>query len=132
MNTTTTTARSTDGTELAYETHGDGPGVILIDGAMCFRDAGPMRPLCAQLRDDFTVLLYDRRGRGQSTDSSADSADSITSGTAPRDASVRREIDDLARLADAVDEAAGSCGGAPALVGISSGGALAGSRPAAS
>ena len=115
----TTTARSTDGTAIAYETHGDGPGVILIDGAMCFRDAGPLRPLCAQLRDDFSVLLYDRRGRGQSPDASGAAA------SFDRDAAVRREVDDLAQLTDAVDEAAGSCGGAPALVGMSSGGALA-------
>ena len=61
------TVRSADGTSIGYELHGDGPGVILIDGAMCFRDSGPMRPLCTQLNADFTVLMYDRRGRGASS-----------------------------------------------------------------
>ena len=75
---------STDGTEIAYELHGDGPGVILIDGAMCFRDSGPMRPLCTQLDDDFTVLLYDRRGRGASTD--ATSTDRASTDAANTDA----------------------------------------------
>ncbi|MGN6127854.1 MAG: alpha/beta fold hydrolase [Humibacter sp.] len=105
-----TVAHSADGTAIAYETHGDGPGVILIDGAMCFRDAGPMRPICTQLDEDFTVLMYDRRGRGQSAD------------TLPH--SVDRELDDLDVLLRTLTEAAGSAS-PPALVGISSGGALA-------
>ncbi|HWD63215.1 MAG TPA: alpha/beta hydrolase [Humibacter sp.] len=105
----TTAAHSADGTAIAYEIHGDGPGVILIDGAMCYRDSGPMRPLCTQLDDDFAVLIYDRRGRGQSDD------------TLPY--SVDRELDDLAALVDVLNETVGSTA-PPALVGISSGGAL--------
>lgn len=109
--TVTTAVRSTDGTEIAYELHGDGPGVILIDGAMCFRDSGPMRPLCTQLDEDFTVLLYDRRGRGRSGNTEPYSVD--------------RELEDLDALLDALLDSTGTTCGAPALVGISSGGALA-------
>jgi len=95
---------STDGTLIGYETRGAGPAVVLVDGALCHRGGGPMRPLAAELSDDATVLLYDRRGRGESGD------------TSPY--AVEREIDDLAVLVDAA-------GGAAVLVGISSGGALA-------
>lgn len=125
-----TVVRSADGTEIAYELHGDGPGVILIDGAMCFRDSGPMRPLCTQLDDDFTVLLYDRRGRGASTDAggtdaaSTAAASTDTTGTAETHV-VDREVDDLAVLLDALLDSTGTGCSAPALVGISSGGALA-------
>lgn len=103
--------QSADGARIAYELHGDGPGVILIDGAMCFRDSGPMRALCAQLDDDFTVLLYDRRGRGTSTDTERYHVD--------------RELDDLDALLDALLDSTGTGCSAPALVGVSSGGALA-------
>ncbi|QDZ15077.1 alpha/beta fold hydrolase [Humibacter ginsenosidimutans] len=109
--TTTTAVHSADGTAIAYELHGDGPGVILIDGAMCFRGAGPMRGLSAQLDDDFTVLTYDRRGRGQSSD------------TAPF--GVDRELDDLDALLEPLLDSTGTGCAAPALLGISSGAALA-------
>ncbi|MHA7985384.1 alpha/beta fold hydrolase [Rathayibacter sp. CAU 1779] len=109
--TSLTAVRSADGTAIAYDVHGDGPGVILIDGAMCFRDSGPMRPLCTQLSDDFTVLMYDRRGRGESGD------------TAPYH--VDRELDDLDSLLDALLDSTGTTCAAPALVGVSSGAALA-------
>ena len=42
--------------------------LVLVDGAMCYRGAGPMRPLAALLQDTFTVYTYDRRGRGESSD----------------------------------------------------------------
>jgi pimeloyl-ACP methyl ester carboxylesterase len=94
---------SADGTELAYDTAGDGPLVILVDGALCFRDSGPMRSIAEQLGTDLTVLQYDRRGRGGSAD------------TLPF--AVEREVEDLEALIDAID--------APAsLFGMSSGGAL--------
>ncbi|ANF30386.1 hypothetical protein A0130_00635 [Leifsonia xyli] len=104
------TVTSSDGTSLAYELDGSGPAVILVDGALCFRDAGPMRPIAAALRDRLTVVLYDRRGRGESTDALADPAAGATA--------VAREIDDLAALIDAA-------GGSASLLGMSSGGALA-------
>lgn len=97
------TVTSKDGTRIAYDREGQGPPLILVDGAMCYRDSGPARPLAAKLTRDFTVLTYDRRGRGASSDRQPWSVD--------------REIEDL----DALISQAG-----PAFVyGISSGAALA-------
>lgn len=101
------TISSPDGTMIAAESLGSGPAVILIDGALCFRDAGPMRPIAEALAGRHTVVLYDRRGRGQST----------TAPTTPGDA-VAREVEDIAALLN-------SLGGSAALFGMSSGGALA-------
>jgi pimeloyl-ACP methyl ester carboxylesterase len=95
---------SKDGTRIAYESMGTGPALILVDGALCYRASGPSRPLAEELKDRFTVYIYDRRGRGESDD------------TQPY--AVEREVEDL----QAVIEAAG---GAVMLYGISSGGALA-------
>lgn len=104
------TLTSSDGTTIAYELVGSGPAVILIDGALCFRDAGPMRPIAEALRGRLSVVLYDRRGRGESDDALADPS--------ARAEAVAREIDDLAALVDVA-------GGTAALFGMSSGGALA-------
>lgn len=101
---------SPDGSSIAFEIEGSGPAVVLVDGAMCFRDAGPMRPIAAALRDRLTVVLYDRRGRGESTDRLADPG--------ARADAVAREIEDLGAVIDAA-------GGSAALFGMSSGGALA-------
>jgi pimeloyl-ACP methyl ester carboxylesterase len=98
------TVVSHDGTSIAYDRAGDGPPVILVDGAMCYRGSGPSRPLAARLAPRFTVLTYDRRGRGDSGD------------TAPY--AIEREVDDLATL---VKEA----GGSAYVYGVSSGAALA-------
>lgn len=98
------TVTSADGTPIAYEIHGAGPAVILVDGAMCFRGGGPMRPIGEALSGRSTAVLYDRRGRGESGD------------TLPF--AVDREIEDIDALIDAA-------GGRAALFGISSGGALA-------
>ncbi|MEU7743636.1 alpha/beta hydrolase [Nonomuraea sp. NPDC049158] len=95
---------SKDGTQIAYDRIGQGPAVILVDGAMCHRAAGPNPALAKELARGFTVYTYDRRGRGDSGD------------TAPF--SPEREIEDLAAL---VEEA----GGTAFLYGISSGAALA-------
>lgn len=102
------TLTSPDGTTIAYETIGSGPAVILVDGALCFRDAGPMRAIAEALAPHFSVTLYDRRGRGASTDETARDGE-----TDP----VAREIEDL----DALVEAAG---GSAVALGISSGAAL--------
>ena len=61
---------SADGTKIAYEKQGDGPALILIDGAMCTRNTAPSRswPACSRRR--CTVYVYDRRGRGDSGDTS--------------------------------------------------------------
>src|ERR1700754_355180 len=94
---------SADGTTIAFERSGNGPALILVDGAMCYRASGPMRGLAAVLEKHFTVYAYDRRGRGESGD------------TAPY--AVAREVDDLrALLAEA--------GGTAFAYGISSGAAL--------
>jgi pimeloyl-ACP methyl ester carboxylesterase len=91
-----TAARSHDGTVIAYETCGDGPPLILVDGALCYRKMGPSRALAKALSEHFTVVSYDRRGRGESSD------------TAPY--RVDREIEDLAALIAAVGGAAYVCG----------------------
>ena len=95
---------SRDGTSIAYTRVGQGPAVVLVDGAMCSRNFGPMGELSALLASQFTVYTYDRRGRGESSD------------TAPY--AVEREIEDIAAL---IAEA----GGSACVYGTSSGGALA-------
>lgn len=97
------TITSADGTTIAYERTGSGPPLILVDGAMCYRAAGPMRPLAAVLRDRFTVYTYDRRGRGESAD------------TLPY--AVAREVEDLQALV-------AQAGGQACVYAISSGAAL--------
>ncbi|MER6556892.1 alpha/beta hydrolase [Streptomyces sp. NPDC001027] len=92
---------SRDGTSLAYGRTGAGPAVILVSGAMS--TGATVAPFAVPLADRFTVVSYDRRGRGESGD------------TAPYD--VAREVEDLAALIEAV-------GGEACLYGHSSGGAL--------
>jgi pimeloyl-ACP methyl ester carboxylesterase len=105
----TRTTRSADGTTIAYQAHGDGPAVVLVSGA-------------TQRKEDWTELAqalaeagiravaYDRRGRGDSSD------------TTPY--AVEREIEDLAAVIAAN-------GGTAGLHGQSSGGALANRATAA-
>ena len=81
MNTTT----SSDGTAITYDRFGGGPPVIMAAGAFNTRSA--TEPLAQALAPRFTVLNYDRRGRGDSGD------------TAPY--AVDREIEDLAALISA-------------------------------
>lgn len=95
---------SNDGTEIAYETSGNGPALLLVDGALCYRSFGPMRGLAELLSPHFTVYAYDRRGRGES------------SNTLPH--AVEREVEDIEAL---IQEA----GGSAFVYGISSGGCLA-------
>ncbi len=97
------TLTSSDGTKIAYDQQGEGPTLILVDGALTVHSAGSGE-LARLLAPHFTVLGFDRRGRGESGD------------TLPY--SVDREIDDIEAL---IDHA-----GAPAfLYGHSSGGPLA-------
>ncbi len=98
------TVTSADGTTIAYERIGAGPALILVDGAMCYRAAGPMRPLAALLQGTFAVFIYDRRGRGESSD------------TLPY--AVAREVEDLQAVI-------ARAGGGAYVYGISSGAALA-------
>ena len=94
---------SKDGTSIAYDQIGAGPALILIDGAFCSRTFGPMPKLAELLAPGFTVISYDRRGRGDSTD------------TQPY--AVEREIEDLEAL---INEA----GGSAFVFGMSSGAVL--------
>jgi pimeloyl-ACP methyl ester carboxylesterase len=95
---------SNDGTQIAYDKRGQGPAVILVDGALCYRSFGPMTRLSELLAPHFTVYSYDRRGRGESGD------------TQPY--ALTREIEDLDAL---IDEA----GGSALVFGTSSGACLA-------
>jgi pimeloyl-ACP methyl ester carboxylesterase len=97
------TVHSSDGTAIAFDRSGEGPPLILVDGAFMHRSFGQPK-LAALLAEDFTVFTYDRRGRGDSGD------------TAPY--AVEREVEDLQAL---IDEA----GGSAYVYGISSGAALA-------
>jgi pimeloyl-ACP methyl ester carboxylesterase len=78
--------------------------LILVDGALCDRGTGPNRALAERLRQEFSVVTYDRRGRGESGDVGPYAID--------------REIEDIAALIEAA-------GGPVSLYGISSGGLLA-------
>ncbi|KAA9159759.1 alpha/beta hydrolase [Amycolatopsis acidicola] len=98
------TVTSCDGTTLTYDRTGSGPALIQVDGALCHRAFGPSGPLAEQLKTEFTVFRYDRRGRGGSENTLPYSPD--------------REIEDLqAVLAEA--------GGSAFVYGVSSGAGLA-------
>jgi pimeloyl-ACP methyl ester carboxylesterase len=96
----TTTSR--DGTKLAFDRLGGGPPVILVCGGSVDRMADAA--LAENLAADFTVLNYDRRGRGDSGD------------TAPY--AIEREIEDIEAMLEAA-------GGSAHLWGSSSGAVLA-------
>lgn len=59
---------SKDGTVIYYEVMGNGPVIILVDGALSFIGHRDGIPLANALADEYTVIVYDRRGRGKSTD----------------------------------------------------------------
>jgi pimeloyl-ACP methyl ester carboxylesterase len=96
--------RSRDGTPIVFDQAGRGPSLILVDGALCYRAAGPSGRLAPFLTRHFTVFTYDRRGRGESGD------------TAPY--AIEREVEDIAALVQAA-------GGSAYVYGISSGAVLA-------
>jgi pimeloyl-ACP methyl ester carboxylesterase len=60
--------RSADGTRIAFDRSGDGPPVILVEAALHYRDFSSFGGLVPLLSQAFTVYAYDRRGRGESTD----------------------------------------------------------------
>lgn len=97
-------AISADQTPIFYETAGNGPSLVLVDGALCTRTIGPSRGLARRLSTNFTVARYDRRGRGESGDASTWAA--------------AREVDDLLAIIAAV-------GGEAYVFGQSSGAILA-------
>ena len=55
---------SADGTLIGYRQLGQGPGLVLVHGAM--ESAQSHMQLAEALADTFTVYLPDRRGRGMS------------------------------------------------------------------
>ena len=93
---------SKDGTRIAYETGGDGQAALIVLGALNSRKSGTK--LAKLLASRFTAVSYDRRGRGDSSDSASYSPE--------------REVEDIAALIGAV-------GGPVCLYGHSSGAALA-------
>jgi pimeloyl-ACP methyl ester carboxylesterase len=98
------TVISSDGTAIAYDLVGEGPTVILVGGAFSYRRFPKSVELAARLAGQFSVINYDRRGRGDSADA--------------RHYSVQSEIEDLAALIDAA-------GSSASLWGWSSGAVLA-------
>ncbi|HEY3560574.1 MAG TPA: alpha/beta hydrolase [Kribbella sp.] len=92
---------SADGTTIAYDRLGSGAPLILVGGALC--DRRILMPLAEELARELEVLVYDRRGRGDSGDTPA--------------YSVQREVEDLSALLAAA-------GGSAAVYGHSSGAAL--------
>jgi pimeloyl-ACP methyl ester carboxylesterase len=83
------TVVSADGTIIAYEQSGAGPAIVLVSAALS--DRADAVKLAKRLARSFTVINYDRRGRGKSTD------------TPPYAAA--REIDDVEALLEAVGPA---------------------------
>jgi pimeloyl-ACP methyl ester carboxylesterase len=98
------TVTSKDGTTIAYDQYGTGPAVILVTGALAVASQPGGDAFAQQLAPHFTVINYDRRGRGHSGD------------TLPY--TVEREIEDIEALIDAA-------GGSAILSGFSSGAVLA-------
>ncbi len=96
------TTTSKDGTLLAFDQLGEGLAVVLISGGPADRTSNT--PLAELLKARFTVLNYDRRGRGESGDAPEWTPD--------------REYEDLAAV---IDEA----GGSAALIGNSGTGNIA-------
>ncbi|MGH2968161.1 MAG: alpha/beta fold hydrolase [Solirubrobacteraceae bacterium] len=95
---------SKDGSRIAYDRLGSGPAVILVGGALGYRKFNKMEELAKLLAERCTVINYDRRGRGDSTEAGP--------------FALEREIEDIQALIEAE-------GGSASLWGWSSGGALA-------
>lgn len=97
---------SQDGTSIGYEMEGTGPALILVSGATQYRavDRNITPALRRLLVEQFTVITYDRRGRGESGDKWP--------------YAVVREVEDLAALVEVA-------GGEAFVFGVSSGAVLA-------
>ena len=102
--TTTGTVLSDDGTVIAFTRLGHGPALVLVDGALAFRQNGPSAHIASLLASHFTVYAYDRRGRGESGDT--------------RPYAMAREIEDLRAIIRGAGDSA-------VVLGSSSGAALA-------
>jgi pimeloyl-ACP methyl ester carboxylesterase len=79
-------ATSADGTAIAFDRFGEGPAIVLVGGALADRSAAGS--IAERLAARFTVIAFDRRGRGDSGD------------TAPY--AVEREVEDIAAVFDQV------------------------------
>ncbi len=95
---------SKDGSRIAYDRFGSGPAVIVVGGALGYRKFKKMEELAKLLAERCTVINYDRRGRGDSTE--------------VKPFALEREIEDIQALIEVA-------GGSASLWGWSSGGALA-------
>jgi len=95
-------ATSADGTRIAFDRLGQGPPIVVVSGIFCTRRT--TRALAEHLAQRFSVINYDRRGRGESDDTPPYTAE--------------REIEDIGAL---IEEA----GGRAAVYGHSSGAGLA-------
>ena len=95
---------SSDGTTIAFDRSGEGLPVVVVGGAFSQRRYPNLVRLAELLGERFTVINYDRRGRGDSGDT--------------RPYAIEREVEDL----EAVVEAAG---GSARVLGLSSGANLA-------
>jgi pimeloyl-ACP methyl ester carboxylesterase len=80
--------RSKDGTEIAYWRSGSGPPLVLIHGTTA--DHTRWAPVLPPLEDEFTVFAIDRRGRGESGDSTF--------------YELQREFEDVAAVVDSISE----------------------------
>jgi pimeloyl-ACP methyl ester carboxylesterase len=92
---------SADGTRIVYERHGDGQPLVLVHGGSKPQFWMPVVP---RLADEYAVVVPRRRGHGESGDGD--------------DYSLRREVEDVSAVLDAVD-------GDPVLFGHSFGGLVA-------
>jgi uncharacterized protein YndB with AHSA1/START domain/pimeloyl-ACP methyl ester carboxylesterase len=94
------TVISADGTAIAYEKTGSGPAIIVISNVA--EDHTGVAGMAKALSEHFTVISFDRRGRGASGD--------------PQPYDPAREIDDIAALIDvaggsaALTSGSGGCG----------------------
>ncbi len=102
MDTVQKTVTSRDGTTIAFDQSGEGPTIVLVAAALA--DRADTVKLGQHLSPAFTVINYDRRGRGRSTDQ--------------QPYAIEREVEDIEALID-------DAGGQAYLFGSSSGGVLA-------
>lgn len=91
---------SSDGTEIAYDMVGSGPALVLVAGAMT--DRSSYGPRAAVLGEYFTVVTYDRRGRGDSGDQP--------------EYAVEREVEDLEAVRAATGATHGSADSSGVMV----------------
>jgi pimeloyl-ACP methyl ester carboxylesterase len=81
------TVTSPDGTDIAYDQHGEGPPLVLLHGSSATRHTWD--PVVPHLAEEFRLIVPDRRGRG-------DSGDATEYG-------LEREVADLRAVLDSID-----------------------------